>query len=76
MDGDICNVIIFNDELSGAELAPLGSTTDETVYFETFPTDIKNKAIWGVELSSRDDSVDDLVGTNNGTINGSVSANG
>lgn len=74
--GDAANLLVFNRVLSDSEILNLYNS-GEIPYYETLPTSLTSGNVLASELSSRDDSANDLSGNgNNGTKNGGVSANG
>lgn len=75
-EGSAANFFVFNRVLSDSEILNLYNSGN-IPYYETLPTSLTSGNVLASELSSRDDSANDLSGNgNNGTKNGGVSANG
>jgi hypothetical protein len=76
VDGDMTTLSIWSRELTATEALNLHQS-NKAPYYSTWPSSLKvdNGLYW--ELSSRDDSANDLSGNgNNGTKNGGVGATG
>jgi len=74
--GDMSAVAIYNDELSSGENSQLYNA-GKNPYYETLPTSMTSKNILYYEMSSRDDTLNDLSGGgNDGLAQGSISSDG
>jgi hypothetical protein len=75
-DGSLANAMVWNRVLSNSEISNLYNA-GKIPYYETLPASLTSGNVLALELSSRDDSANDLSGNgNNGTKNGGVSADG
>ncbi len=74
--GDMSSVSIYNDELNQAEVTQLYNG-GKIPYYETLPSSLTSGCVMAIEMSSRDNTLNDLSGnSNNGTANGGVTDNG
>jgi hypothetical protein len=75
-EGSMTRVVVNNTARSSADILKLHNN-GVIPYYETIDADLKTGDVLALELSSRDDSANDLSGNgNNGTKNGGISADG
>ena len=76
LDGSITSPMMWNRFLSDAEVSSLYQA-GKIPYYETLPSSLTSGCVLALELSSRDNTLNDLSGNgNNGTANGGVTDDG
>lgn len=76
IDGSVTQPMIFDSALSASDIAEIYNNGIPLGY-DKISTSITNNCVLAYEMSSNDDTLNDLsTNTNNGTINGGATANG
>ncbi|MCP4989036.1 MAG: LamG domain-containing protein [Colwellia sp.] len=76
LNGSMAMSMVWNRALTSVEISNLYQA-GKTPYYETLPSSLTSGCVMAIEMSSRDNSLNDLSGNgNNGTANGGVTDDG